>query len=150
MGIDAADLDQDGWLDLFITNLDHEFYALYKNRHDETFDDIATPSGIAAATERMSGWGVKFFDYDNDGELDLFIANGHPDDLINKINPAVTYSEPLLLFQNTGSGLKNISAESGPIFSRERSARGLALGDFDNDGAVDVLISVNDGAPLLL
>jgi len=150
MGVDSADFDQDGWMDLFVTNLDHEFYGLYRNKHDESFDDQASASGIARASQNMSGWGVKFFDFDNDGLLDLFIANGHPDDLINKINPAVTYSEPLLLFQNTGSGLKNISAESGPLFSRELSARGLALGDFDNDGAVDVLVSVNDSAPVLL
>jgi hypothetical protein len=150
MGVDSADVNQDGWMDLFVTNLDQEFYALYQNRHDESFDDKAGPLGIARATKSMSGWGLKFFDYDNDGNLDLFIANGHPDDLIDKINPGVTYSEPLLLFQNTETGLKNISPESGPIFSRQLSARGLALGDFDNDGAVDVLISVNDGAPVLL
>ena len=150
MGIDAADLDQDGWLDLFITNLDHEFYALYKNRHDETFDDIAVPSGIAAATERMSGWGVKFFDFDNDGDLDLFIANGHPDDLINRINPSVTYSEPLMLFRNNGKGLQDVSTSSGPSFAKPLSARGLALGDFNNDGAVDALLSVNNGSPVLL
>jgi enediyne biosynthesis protein E4 len=150
MGVDSADINQDGWMDLFVTNLDHELYALYQNKHDETFDDKAGPTGIARATQSMSGWGVKFFDFDNDGNLDLFIANGHPDDLIDKINPGVTYSEPLLLFQNTGAGLKNISAECGPLFSRPLSARGLALGDFNNDGAVDVLISVNDGAPVLL
>src|SRR6267378_4156639 len=150
MGVDSADLDQDGWMDLFVTNLDHEFYGIYHNKRDETFEDIAAPSGIARATQTMSGWGVKFFDYDNDGNLDLFIANGHPDDLIDKINPVVTYSEPMLLFQNTGAGLKNVSAESGPLFSRQLSARGLALGDFDNDGSVDVLVAVNDGAPVLL
>jgi enediyne biosynthesis protein E4 len=150
MGVDSADFDQDGWMDLFVTNLDHEFYGLYKNKHDESFDDEATHAGIARATQMMSGWGVKFFDFDNDGLLDLLIANGHPDDLIDKISPGVTYSEPLLLFRNTGSGLKNISGESGPLFSRELSARGLALGDFDNDGAVDVLISLNDGPPVLL
>jgi len=150
MGVDSADFDQDGWMDLFVTNLDHEFYGLYKNKHDESFDDQASATGIARASQMMSGWGAKFFDYDNDGNLDLFVANGHPDDLIGKINPAVTYAEPLVLFQNTGSGLKNVSAESGPIFSRPLSARGLALGDFDNDGAVDVLISVNDGPPVLL
>ena len=150
MGVDSADFDQDGWMDLFVTNLDHEFYGLYHNKHDESFDDRAAPTGIARASQNMSGWGLKFFDFDNDGLLDLLIANGHPDDLINKINPSVTYSEPLLLFQNTGAGLKNISGESGPIFSRELSARGLAVGDFDNDGALDVLISVNDGAPVLL
>jgi hypothetical protein len=150
MGVDSADLDQDGWMDLFVTNLDHELYGIYHNKHDESFEDIAAPSGIARATQTMSGWGVKFFDYDNDGNLDLIIANGHPDDLIDKINPGVSYNEPMLLFQNTGAGLKNVSAESGPLFARQRAARGLALGDFDNDGSVDVLVAVNDGAPVLL
>ena len=150
MGVDSADVNQDGWMDLFVTNLNHEFFGFYQNRHDETFDDIAAPSGVANASKLLSGWGLKFFDYDNDGELDLIIANGHPDDLIEKIYDNVTYREPLLLFHKTGAGLKNVSAESGPIFARQLSARGLALGDFNNDGAVDVLVSCNDEPPLLL
>ncbi|HKM79654.1 MAG TPA: CRTAC1 family protein [Candidatus Acidoferrum sp.] len=150
MGVDSADLDQDGWLDLFFTDLDHELFGFYQNKHDESFDDIAAQSGIAAESRLMSGWGIKFFDFDNDGFLDLMIATGHPDDLIDQISPGVTYSEKLLLFHNAGGSLKNISAESGPLFSRQFSARGLALGDFNNDGAVDVLVSVNDGTPLLL
>jgi hypothetical protein len=150
MGVDSADFNQDGWLDLFVTNLDHEFYGLYENKRDESFEDKAGPTGVARATQMMSGWGAKFFDFDNDGLLDLFVANGHPDDVIDKINPGVTYSEPLLLFQNTPTGLRNISPESGPLFTRQLNARGLAIGDFDNDGAVDVLIAVNDGAPVLL
>jgi enediyne biosynthesis protein E4 len=150
MGVDSADFNQDGWMDLFVTNLDHEFYGFYQNRHDETFDDIAAPSGIANATKLMSGWGLKFFDYDNDGNLDLLIANGHPDDLIEKIYDNVTYREQLLLFHNTGDSLKNVTREAGPVFSRLMSARGLALGDFNNDGAVDVLISCNNEPPVLL
>ena len=150
MGVDAADFNDDGWMDLFVSNMDHELYAIYQNKRDETFDDIAAASGIARATQLMSGWGLKFFDYDNDGNLDLFIANGHPDDLIEKIYPTVTYREPPLLFRNTGSGLKNISAESGPVFTKPMASRGLALGDFDNDGALDVLISNNNEPPLLL
>jgi hypothetical protein len=150
MGVDSADFNQDGWLDLFVTNLDHEFYGLYQNKRDETFEDTAGPTGVARATQMMSGWGAKFFDFDNDGLLDLFVANGHPDDVIDKINPGVTYREPLLLFQNTATGLKNINPEGGPVFTRQLSARGLAIGDFDNDGAVDVLIAVNDGPPVLL
>jgi enediyne biosynthesis protein E4 len=150
MGVDSADFNQDGWMDLFVTNLNHEFYAFYLNRHDETFDDIAGSSGVANATRLMSGWGLKFFDYDNDGNLDLLIANGHPDDLIEKIYDNVTYREQLLLFHNSGAKLTNVSRESGPVFSRAMSGRGLALGDFDNDGAVDVLISNNDAAPVLL
>jgi len=150
MGVDSADLDQDGWQDLFVTNLDHEFYSLYQNKHDETFDDRAAPTGIASATQLMSGWGLKFFDYDNDGNLDLIIANGHPDDLIEKLRPGVGFRESLLLFQNDGKAWQNITATSGPVFAKPVSARGLAVGDFNNDGALDVLVSVNDGSPLLL
>jgi enediyne biosynthesis protein E4 len=150
MGVDSADVNQDGWMDLFVTNLDHELFGFYQNRHDETFDDIAAPSGIANASKLKSGWGLKFFDYDNDGNLDLIIANGHPDDLIEKIYENIGYREAPMLFRNTGKNLKNVSQESGPMFSRPISGRGLALGDFNNDGAVDVLISCNDGAPLLL
>jgi hypothetical protein len=150
MGVDSADFNQDGWMDLFVANIDHEMYSLYQNNHNETFDDDAGVTGISSATRLMSGWGLKFFDYDNDGNLDLIIANGHPDDLIVKKYDNVGYLEPPLLFHNTGRGLKNVSAESGPIFSRPLPARGLALGDFDNDGAVDVLISCNNEAPVLL
>ena len=150
MGVDAADVNQDGWIDLFVANLDHERYSLYQNNHDETFDDEANRMGIGAATRLMSGWGLKFFDYDNDGDLDLFVANGNPDDQIETIEKDVTYREPLLLFHGDGRGLRNVSGESGPIFTRNLSARGLAIGDFDNDGGVDVLIAVNDAAPILL
>jgi enediyne biosynthesis protein E4 len=150
MGVDSADYDQDGFMDLFVANLDRESYALYHNNHDETFDDHAGPTGIGSATHLMSGWGLKFFDFDNDGNLDLFLANGNPDDLIEQIHSQVKYEEPPLLFRNTGKNFENISAQSGPIFSRPLSARGLAIGDFNNDGAVDVLISVNNAAPVLL
>ncbi|MBV8052806.1 MAG: CRTAC1 family protein, partial [Acidobacteriaceae bacterium] len=122
----------------------------YQNNHDETFDDVAGPTGIASATRLMSGWGLKFFDYDNDGNLDLFLSNGNPDDLIQVYHKDVTYDEPPLLFRGTGNSFQNVSAQSGPIFTRPLSARGLAIGDFDNDGGADVLISTNDGAPILL
>ena len=82
MGVDSADFNQDGWMDLFVANIDHEMYSLYHNNRDETFDDQAGLPGIATATRLMSGWGLKFFDYDNDGNLDLFLCNGNPDDLI--------------------------------------------------------------------
>ena len=98
----------------------------------------------------MSGWGLKFLDYDNDGSLDLFLSNGNPDDLIQVYHKDVGYEEPLLLFRSTGKGFQNVSSSSGPLFERNLSARGLAVGDFDNDGAVDVLISTNGGPPLLL
>jgi hypothetical protein len=150
MGVDSADFNQDGWMDLFVANIDHEMYSLYQNNRDETFDDQAAPTGIAKTTRLMSGWGVKFLDYDNDGNLDLFLANGNPDDLIEIYHKDVGYQEPLLLFHKIGNRFQNVSAQSGPVFEKAISARGLATGDCNNDGAVDVLISVNDGPPLLL
>ena len=150
MGIDSADFNEDGWMDLFVANLDREMFAIYQNNHDETFDDMALPTGIGKATKLMSGWGLKFFDYDNDGNLDLLLANGNPDDLINSLHGEVTYEEPLMLFHRTGKGFQDVSAASGPIFARRLCSRGLAIGDFDNDGAVDVLISVNNAPPVLL
>jgi hypothetical protein len=150
MGVDAADYDQDGWIDLFVTNVDHEQYSLYHNHKDEMFDDLGIQTGIGPATNLFSGWGAKFFDYDNDGELDLIIANGHPDTMVQKRFPNVSYAEPLLLFRNSDGKWRNVNAESGPIFSKNMAARGLALGDFDNDGALDVLVTVNDGTPVLL
>ncbi len=150
MGVDAADYDQDGFMDLFVANLDRELFSLYRNNHDETFDDQARSTEIGSATRLMSGWGLKFFDFDNDGELDLLLANGNPDDLVEKLHSQVKYQEPMLLFHGTGKGFDNLTSQSGPLFAKPLSARGLALGDFNNDGAVDVLVSVNNGAPLLL
>ena len=150
MGVDSVDYDEDGWMDLFVTNVDQEMYSLYHNNRDETFDDMAVPYGIGKVTRLMSGWGVKFFDYDNDGTPDLFLANGHPDDKIEEHTSSVKYREPLLLFHGTGRGFENVTADSGPLFSRPYAARGMAVGDFNNDGAIDVLIAINDAAPLLL
>ncbi len=150
MGVDAADYDQDGWIDLFVSNVDHEMYSLYHNNKDETFTDVAPSDGIGSTTMLMSGWGLKFFDYDNDGELDLLLCDGHPDIAVEKHMQNVSYREPMLLFRNTGRGFQNISKQSGPIFSRSIAGRGMALGDFDNDGAVDVLVAVNNAAPILL
>jgi hypothetical protein len=150
MCVDAADFNQDGWIDLFITSVDHEMYSLYRNQKGEIFDDLAMPSGIGAATVLYSGMGCRFLDYDNDGEIDLIMSNGHPDTVVQQFFPDVKYAEPMLLFRNIGGSWRNVSAESGSVFARDIAARGLALGDFDNDGSVDVLISVNDDAPILL
>jgi hypothetical protein len=150
MGVDAADFNQDGWIDLFVSNVDHESYSMYRNNKDETFDDIASTTGIGNATTLMSGWGAKFFDYDNDGNLDLLLCNGHPDLMIEDHQHGISYLEPLMLFQNDGASWKNVSAQSGPVFAKNIAGRGLALGDFDNDGSIDVLVTANNGAPILL
>ena len=150
MGVDAADYNQDGWLDLFVANVDHEMYSLYRNNKDGSFTDEAIHTPIGPTTRLMSGWGLKFFDYDNDGDLDLVITNGHPDLVIRNYHPELRYDEPMLLFSRANGDWKNISAEGGEAFSHPIAGRGLALGDFNNDGAVDVLVSANNGAPMLL
>jgi hypothetical protein len=148
MGVDAVDYDGDGWQDLFVANIDREFFSLYHNQKDLTFTD--EPGDIAPATQFLSGWGLRFFDYDNDGLPDLFLVNGHPDDLIEMRQVRVKYQEPLLLFRNSGRSFTDVSARSGKVFSQSFSGRGMAVGDFDNDGDLDVLISNNGEPPLLL
>jgi predicted NUDIX family NTP pyrophosphohydrolase len=150
MGVDAADVNGDGRQDLFVANVDQEMFSLYKNDGNEFFSDVAAANGVAQATRLLSGWGLKFFDYDNDGMVDLFLANGHPDDMIENYSQQVHYKEPLLLFHSDGTKLTNVSDQAGPAFGKMFPARGLAVGDFDNDGRVDVLIGNNGGAPVLL
>ena len=151
MGVDAADLTGDGWQDLFVANVDHEMFSVYENNKDETFRDAAQAHGVARSTRLLSGWGLKYFDYDNDGSVDLLLADGHPDDMIDSYSMQVKYKEPLLLFhQGEDRKLHDISEGAGPAFQKYFSARGLAVGDYDNDGALDVLIATNGGAPVLL
>ncbi len=148
MGVDAADFDGDGWQDLFVANIDQELFSLYHNEKDLTFAD--QPGEIAQATRLLSGWGLKFFDYDNDGDPDLFLANGHPDDMVETQVSKVKYAEPLLLFENVNGKFKNISAQSGAVFAKDFPARGMSVGDYDNDGDLDLLVINNGAAPLLL
>src|SRR3989454_491309 len=107
MGVDAADINADGWEDLFVANVDQEMFSLYTNNKNESFSDAAHKNGVAQATRLLSGWGLKFFDYDNDGSIDLILSNGHPDDMIEMYSQQVRYKEPLLLFRQEKGLLRN-------------------------------------------
>ena len=98
MGVDAADVFGSGYQDLFVANVDQEMFSLYKNQKNETFRDVARANNVAQSTRLLSGWGLKFFDYDNDGVVDLILSNGHPDDMIESYSAQVKYKEPILLF----------------------------------------------------
>jgi hypothetical protein len=148
MGVDAADFDGDGWQDLFVANIDQELFSLYQNQKDLSFID--KPGEIAQTTRLLSGWGLRFFDYDNDGDPDLILVNGHPDDMIELQSSKVKYKEPPMLYENINGKYKNVSAQSGVIFGQDFPSRGLAAGDYDNDGDIDVLIINNGAAPILL
>ncbi len=150
MGVDAADINGDGWQDLFVANVDQEMFSLYENNKSEAFVDAAHKHSVAQSTRLLSGWGLKFFDYDNDGLTDLILANGHPDDMIEQYSQQVKYKEPLVLFHNDQGKLRNVSAEAGPVFAKPFPARGLAVGDFNNDGRLDVLVANCGEAPVLL
>ena len=151
MGADAQDYNGDGLLDLCIPNIDQQMFSLYRNNGDETFEDegVENPE-MATATRTMSGWGASFLDYDNNGDLDVTIANGHPDDRINTYQPKVMYQERPLLFANFNGRFRNVSESAGEPFQKSYSGRGHALGDIDNDGDTDLLIATNGGPPVLM
>jgi enediyne biosynthesis protein E4 len=150
MGVDAADYDNDGHEDLFVANFNQERFALYRNRGDLSFSDEAGATGIGAATQMYSGWGLKFFDFDLDGDQDLIVCNGHPDDRIETISTTFTHREPLLLFENRAGKFVSLGARAGAAFTQNYPARGLAVGDLNNDGYSDVIVANNGAAPLLL
>lgn len=150
MGIDTGDYDNDGFIDVFITTLSNETYPLYHNDRDLSFTYQTNSAGIGQITLLYSGWGVHFVDADNDGWRDLFVAQSHVLDTIEKTNPYLQHKQPPLLMRNTGKGFVNVSATAGAAFSHPMTARGAAFGDLNNDGQVDVVIASLDGAPVVL
>ncbi len=151
MGTDAADATGKGRMDLIVTHLDSQLARLYENMGDGTFDDATLRSGLGYATFHMSGFGARFMDYDNDGAPDIFMANGHVLDNIQRYNASVRYAEPKLMFRNLGHGtFQNVSETLGRDFQLPRVSRGAAIGDFDNDGDLDILVNNNGEHPQLL
>jgi hypothetical protein len=150
MGIDCADFDNDGYVDVFITTLSNEKYALYRNNGDLSFTYVTNTTGVGQITLLNSGWGVRFVDVDNDGLRDLFVAQSHVLDTVEKSTAYLKYKQPLLLMTNTSKGFVNVSATAGAAFSAPIAARGAAFGDLNNDGQLDAVVSVLDDAPVIL
>jgi len=150
MGVAAGDYDGDGRLDIIVTNLSFEGYTLFHNDGNETFSDTSFPSGVGAPSLLLTGWGVGFTDYDNDGDEDIFAVNGHVMDNVQRLSPDLRYLEPTLLLENVDGKYVNATPHHGESLSVPRPSRGLAFGDFNNDGNVDILIGNCNGLPTLL
>jgi hypothetical protein len=153
MGVDAGDYDNDGRVDLLVTTFSQEPKALYHNEGGR-FRDLSFPAGVGAATLLYLGFGTGFLDYDNDGWLDLFFANGHVMDDIERYSDVVTWAQTNQLFHNrgpspSGGRFEDVSAATG-IGARRAVSRGAAFGDFNNDGRIDILVSTLRGSPMLL
>jgi hypothetical protein len=150
MGIDFQDFNGDGLPDLVITNLANQKYALYSNNGDGSFTYDSYMTGIGGMTLLHSGWGIHFLDYDNDGRKDLLVAQGHDLDTIELNYPQLHYKEPMLLARNMGKRFVDVSSQSGDVFHQAWAGRGLAVGDIDNDGRIDAIVTTNDGPAYLL
>jgi hypothetical protein len=151
MGIDAADVDGDGWQDLYITHLDFELNRLYHNNQNGSFDDVTFKSGIGNKAILLSGVSMKFLDYDNDGWNDILQLNGAMLDNVNLYHGEVSYKEPLLMFRNLGKGqFEKVSESLGPDFMRPIVGRGLATADFNNDGGIGIVTNNRGDYPSLL
>ena len=151
MGVDFADYDNDGNPDIVITNLSDQKYALYHNSGNGSFSYETGPSGLGMATRPYAGWGVKFFDYDNDGWKDIFVSQGHVMDTIQLTFPHLRYLQPPLLLHNeSGKKFIDVSSQSGAVFRQRWAARGLAVGDLSNRGVLDLVVSTNNGPAYVL
>jgi enediyne biosynthesis protein E4 len=150
MGVDAADYDRSGYPSVIITNFANQMVSLYHNERNGLFVDEAPQSEVGRDTLLTLGFGCFFFDYDLDGWLDIYVADGHIEDAIERVQPRVHFAEPPHLFHNRGNGkFEDVTASMGAAFSAPRVARGAAYGDINNDGALDLLVPTNGGSALL-
>jgi hypothetical protein len=152
MGVAAGDLDGDGWQDLFVTNLSNETNEYYRNLGGKGPFAIDTyPAGLGEISLLMTGWGTDLFDYDNDGDLDIVVTNGHPMDDIALDSDIITYAQRPFLFENDGKAkFTDVGRERGAYFGSLDTGRGLATADYDNDGDRDILITTSHGKVTLL
>lgn len=148
MGIDAADIDGDGLQDIALSTFIHDSFSLYRNLGGLQFEDISTRLGLKKITYEVLKWGCAFFDYDLDGDVDLVIVNGHIYPQVDQ-TPELgeSYRQLPILLRNDGGKLTDVSRIAGPGFQTAVSARGLAVGDFDDDGDLDLLVTTMDGPP---
>ena len=150
MGVTAADYDGDGWLDIFRSNFSDERETLYRNRGKGEFDDATAATGLAQNT-RYVGWGCGFFDFDNDGWKDLLLVNGHAFPEVDRLNSAIRYKNPMILYRNSGKGrFEDVSGVAGPALLELHSSRGAAFGDIDNDGSIEIVVNHQNEPPSLL
>ncbi len=151
MGADFGDYDNDGRLDLVVTNFQDQTNTLYRNEGDTLFTDVSYASGIGTISLPYLAWGVSFCDYDNDGYQDLFVANGHLHENVQVFNPTGFYEQPNLLFRNNRDGTFDVVEDSsGSGIRLEKVSRGFAYADYDNDGDLDLLVTNLKGSPDLL
>lgn len=151
MGVEFEDLDNDGWLDLMVTNFSDDYNTLYRNSGKGYFTDDSHRAGLVGGTWRDLSWGVGFYDFNNDGYKDVFVANGHIYPQVDRGKLNTSYRQRNKLYLNTGGPrLENIGAQAGPGLEEAKSFRGAAFADFDNDGHIDIAVGALDDSPSLL
>ncbi|MBI4530858.1 MAG: CRTAC1 family protein [Candidatus Latescibacteria bacterium] len=175
MGAAFDDYNNDGWLDIFVTHFSEDYNALYRNDRNGFFTDVSFPAGVGQASWMSVGWGTGFIDYDNDGDKDLFVANGHVYPQVDLYDFGMSYRETNQLFENRGEGdgsrhaqrapgsrrtdggvagggvvFTDVSASAGPGLMVKKVSRGACFGDYDNDGDLDIYIANLDDTPTLL